>query len=269
LRLVNQETASRTNPAAFRPAKSSVPAPRQLRYNPADFDAANGGSANMRRYLFVMVCAMILVSTAAFAQNVDSGAVLDDPSVGKDTLARLMTNGELLIVRESAAGKLQMITSGILIDRPVESVYQTITEYAHYPQFMPSTEECEIVNVNGDIKDIRYVVKFKFLIFSWSVEYVLRQTFTPNQTITWNLLSSKGNKIRKSYGSWRLYPINGGKQTAAFYSVYSDVSNAVPGLSAFLAKDPSIEAAINVSACIMVLRAVKKRTENPTWVQTK
>ncbi len=225
----------------------------------------------MKRLFLAVMCAALLLgaAAAAFAQGADSGAVLDDPGVNKDTLAKLMTNGELLLVRENSAGKLQMITSGIVIDRPPETVYKTITDYAHYPQFMPSTEEVEVVATNGDVKDIRFVIKFKFLIFSWSVEYVLRQTYKPNQEITWNLLSSKGNKIRKSVGSWRLYPIEGGAKTAAFYSVYSDVSNAVPGLSSFLSKDPSIEAAINVSACIMVLRATKNRSENPAWEQKK
>ncbi len=199
----------------------------------------------------------------------DTGTVLDDPGIDRNTLAKLMTDGELLMVRENPAGRLQMITGGIRIGRAIEAVYDTITDYAHYPQFMPSTEECEPLTANGNVRDIRYVIKFKFLIFSWSVEYVWRQTYNPCQDITWRLLSSKGGKIREVLGSWRLYPLDDGKQTAAFYSIYSDVSNVVPGLSRFLAKDPSIEAAINVAACIMVLHAVKKRTENPAWVQTK
>jgi ribosome-associated toxin RatA of RatAB toxin-antitoxin module len=199
----------------------------------------------------------------------DAGTALDDPGVDKDALARLMTTGELLLIRDNAAGKGQMITGGIRIDRPVETVYGTITDYTHYTQFMPSTEECEVLATNGAVQDIRYVIKFKFLIFSWSVEYVWRHIFKPCQEITWRLLSSKGGKIREVIGSWRLYPIDDGRRTAAFYSIYSDISNVVPGLSKYLARDTSLEAAVNLSACIMVLRAVKQRTENPAWRQTK
>jgi ribosome-associated toxin RatA of RatAB toxin-antitoxin module len=225
----------------------------------------------MKRFLTAVVCAAFVIgaAAAAFGQTVDTAVALEGPGINKETLANLMANGELVAIREGPGGRLQITTAGILIDQPPDAVYKTITDYAHYPQFMPSTEECEVVATNGNVQDIRYVIKFKFLVFSWSVEYVMRQTLKSPQEISWNLLSSKGNKIRKSFGSWRLMSIEGGKRTAAFYSVYSDVSNAVPGLGSFLAKDPSMETAINVSASLMVLHAVKNRCENPAWVQKK
>jgi ribosome-associated toxin RatA of RatAB toxin-antitoxin module len=225
----------------------------------------------MKRVGLALVCVFLLLGTATptLAQTPDTGVVLDDPGIDKATVARLIANGELLLVRETPAGKLQMITSGILIDKTVDEVYQTITDYAHYPEFMPSTEECQVVAANGDVKDVRYGIKFKFLIFSFTIDYVLRTTLHPPAEVTWTLLSSDGNKLKKSVGSWRLLPVNGGKQTAAFYSVYSDISNVVPGLGGYIKKNPSMETAINVSTCIMVLRAVKNRSENPGWKQTK
>ncbi len=225
----------------------------------------------MKRWLFALVCLMVLAGAArgAFAQSADSAVSLDDPAISKDTLNRLLAAGELLIVREGPGGRLAMITSGILIDKPPEAVFKTIADYPNYPQFMPSTEECEVVHSEGDVKDVRYAIKFKFLIFSFTVDYVLRTTLHPSTDVTWNLLSSKGGKLRKSFGSWKLYPVDGGQRTAAFYSVYSDISNVVPGLGSFIKKDPSMETAINVSTCILVLHAMKNRSENPNWMQTK
>ncbi len=224
----------------------------------------------MKGLLSALVCVFLLAGApAAFAQNAEPGAILNEPGISQDTLARLMANGELLVVREGPGGRLQSITSGILIDQPPEAVYKTIVDYANYPKFMPSTEACEVVNATESFKDVRYEIKFKFMIFSFTVEYVLRTTFQPNQGVAWTLLSSKGNKLRKSVGNWKLFPVNGGRQTAAFYSIYSDISNTVPGLSSFIKKDPSMETAINVSTCILVLHGVKNRSENPSWTQAK
>ena len=171
------------------------------------------------------------------------------------------------MVRENSAGKLQLVTGGILINRPAATVWKTVTDYNNYAKFMPSTAECQIVNDNGNQKDVRYKIKFKFVIFSFTVNYVLRTYFRPMEEITWNLLSCEDNKIRTTYGSWRFIPINGGTQTAAFYSVYSDITGVVPGLGSLIRKDPTMETAINASTVLLVLKAVRNRSENPAWVQ--
>jgi ribosome-associated toxin RatA of RatAB toxin-antitoxin module len=224
----------------------------------------------MAIYLFALFClALAAMAATASGDASEPGALLDAPGIDKDTLARLTADATLLLVQEDAQGKLQMTTSGILVDRPPDVVFRTITDYVNYPKFMPSMEECEIVATHGDVKDVRFAVKFKFAIFSVTVDYVLRTTFKSNREITWKLLSSKGNKLRQSIGSWRLVPAGGGKQTAAFYSLYSDATAAVPGMSAVLKKEPTMETAINVSTCIMVLRAVKNRSENPAWTRAR
>jgi len=223
----------------------------------------------MKRYIwifaFILLCGV--ATSWVWGEDFNVRTVLDEPNINPDTLGKLTNAGELLIVKENSAGRLQLITSGILINQPPETVYKTIIDYANYSKFMPSTEECAVVAESGNVKDVKYKIKFKFLIFRFSVEYVMRTWLKPNTEVTWNLLSCEDNKIRKSYGSWRLIPISGGRQTAAFYSIYSDISNVVPGLGSVIQKDPSMEVAINSSTCILVLKAVKNRSENPNWVQ--
>jgi len=223
----------------------------------------------MRR-LFVCMLTLILASLFVMPVAADYFNVrtaLDEPGIDHNTLAKLMKNGKLMIVREDNRGRLQMITSGVLINAPVEQVYATSIDYANYSKFMPSTEECEVVADNGNVKDVRYKISFKFLFFKFKVEYVLRTWLKPNQEVTWNLLSCEGDKIAKSIGSWRFIPIAGGSKTAAFYSIYSDISGVVPGLSSFIKKEPSYEVALNSSTCVLVLKAIKNRSENPNWVQ--
>jgi len=226
----------------------------------------------MKHRLFTVLLSCLVLGVlagAASGEPFKMKTVLDEPGISQETLAKLIADGQLLIVRENKAGRLKLITSGILIDRPPEVVYKTAIDYANYDKFMPSTKKAEIVADNGDSKDVLYEIQFKFLIFKFTVEYVLRTWFEPNEKITWNLLSCKRNKIAKTFGSWQLIPVNGGTQTAAFYSVYSDISNAVIGLKTIFKKEPSMEVAINASTCILVLKALKNRSENPNWVQKK
>lgn len=222
-------------------------------------------------YVCLGLFIIFLLSFAAVAQEapLHVRTVLDEPNISPETLAQLMARGQLHIVREDPAGRLQMITSGILIDRPPADVYRTVVDYAHYTDFMPSTALCEVVDDRGDVKDVRYKVRFKFLIFSFTVDYVLRTWFEPERKVTWNLLSCKGDKLRKTFGTWQFIPVANGTKTAAFYSVYSDISNVVPGLATVIRKEPSMEVAINVSTCVVVLKAVKKRSENPNWTIEK
>lgn len=194
-------------------------------------------------------------------------ATFDETAVDQKTLARLLDQGQLLLVRENEAGRLQRITGGILVERPPADVWNVIVDYRNYPRFMPSIEAAEIVADRGEVKDVRFRIKLKLLV-SLSLEYVLRTRFRAPTELTWELLSSKGSKIKASDGSWKLTPLDGGKRTAAFYSLYTDLSDAVWGLDRLLKNDPSMEVAINASTCLLVLKAVKNRGEHPGWTRT-
>jgi len=223
-----------------------------------------------RMYILLLAMAIVgLIAWAAAAENFTYQTVLDEPGIDNATLARLIADGQIMIVRENPNGRLKNITSGILINRPLQTVYNTVSDYGNYAKFMPSTDECVVVADNGNIKDVRYKINFKFLIFKFTAVYTLRTFLKPPNEITWKLVASVKNKIKQSVGSWRLLPVNGGKQTAAFYSIYSDISNVVPGLGSFINREPSMEVAINASTCLLVLKAVKHRSENPAWEQPK
>ncbi|MDP8225270.1 MAG: SRPBCC family protein [Candidatus Lernaella stagnicola] len=217
----------------------------------------------MLMLVLFLVCGF---AAAAGAQDAQARTALNVEDINKATLAKLLKEGQLLKVKEDAGGRLELITGGILIDRPVEEVFRVVTDFPRFPEYMPSVEDCKVLSTEGDIKDVAFKVKFKFVI-SFNVEYVLRNRLNPPHEMTWNLVSSKGNKIKRSYGSWKLIALDGGKRTAAFYTVFSDFSDIIWGLERMLKKDPSMEVAINTSTVILVLKAVKKRSENPSWIQ--
>jgi len=215
----------------------------------------------IKRMLILLIFLGIAIGVARAA---GPKTAVDRSGIDMDTLGKLMQTGQLLIVEEKPDGTLKMTTGGIVINAPTEKVYQTLIEFDKYYEFMPSTEDCKIVKDEGDRKDVYYRIKFEFSVLKWEVEYVLHQEFVTNSEMYWYLAQSKDNSLTEATGSWKLYPLPGGK-TAAFYSSYSDIKNISWVIRKVLEADPSMELAVNTSACIMVLKAVKNRLEKPNY----
>jgi ribosome-associated toxin RatA of RatAB toxin-antitoxin module len=204
------------------------------------------------------------LARAASAGGGPDATAVDVAGVDTKTLAALINQGQLLLVREDERGRLGSITGGILIERPMQDVWNVLIDYNRYAEFMPSTEECRLIADRGADKDVLYKIKFKFLV-SFIVEYTMRATLKPPATIEFRLLESKGNKLRRSIGSWQLVALDGGKRTAALYTVSTDFSDVVWGFERLMKKEPAMEVAINAGTCLLVLKALKNRSENSSW----
>ena len=211
-----------------------------------------------------LAACMILLFLAAPIAAADFKTAIDRPGVDISTVRKLMEKGQVLIIDEKPGGGLELVTAGIIINAPPEKVYETLTQYDKYFEYMPSTVGCEVIKDDGNTKDVRYKIEFKFSVLGWKVEYVLRQTFVPNKEIRWHLVSSKDNKVKATHGAWQLFSAPGGK-TAAFYSVYSDMKSISWVIRKTFEAEPSMELSVNASTCVMVLKAVKSRMEIPGY----
>lgn len=212
----------------------------------------------------ILVLLIFLGIAVGVARAAGPKTAVDRSGIDMETLGKLMQTGQMLIVEEKPDGTLKSTTGGIVINAPTDKVYQTLIQFDKYYEFMPSTEDCKVVKDEGNRKDVYFRIKFEFSVLSWEVEYVLHQEFVTNSEMFWTLAQSKDNLITEATGSWKLYPLPGGK-TAAFYSQYSNLRNISWVVKKVLDADPSMEVAINTSACIMVLKAVKNRLEKPNY----
>jgi len=191
----------------------------------------------------------------------DSEGTLDITELPKATLKRLLEHGILISVKEDAGGKLELITGGILVNSPPEDVYELITDYDSYAEFMPSLTKAEVVHRSKDGRTlhVRYVLKLKLAAISTSVKYTVKLTLDPKSyEVRWDLL--KGD-MKETKGGWKLVPLDGGKRVALFYSVYSDIGSINWITKKAVESIPGIEVAINSSTCELVLKAVKSRME--------
>ena len=200
----------------------------------------------------------LILSLPSSAGAAAKYTLLPESNLSPAMLDQLLAKGMLMLISENPDGSLQLITSGILINKSPQEVYNVMTDFDHYKDFMPSTQEVQILKKSGNVWDIHYKIKFAFSILSYSVEYVLTTTLDPIKGMKWDL---KEGDIAKAYGSWEFIPVGDGSKTAAIYSVYSDIRSIGKVVRYFIEKEPSMDIAINASTCALVLKAVKKRVE--------
>jgi ribosome-associated toxin RatA of RatAB toxin-antitoxin module len=111
-------------------------------------------------------------------------------------------------------------TRTIVINAPVEKVYDVITQYERYPEFLPEVKEVRVANRQGSTLELHYkvdVVK--------TVRYSIRVTEERPRRMAWSFI--EGEVMRDNKGSWLLEPEGEGK-TRATYNVEMALGLLVP-----------------------------------------
>lgn len=113
----------------------------------------------------------------------------------------------------------------ITINVPAEHLFDTITEYESYPDFIPETLGVEVLK-RSKKKDGTRVSEVKFDIkVIKQVDYTLRLTEEPNERVSWELV--EGRVFKTNSGSWELKAAGKGK-TEATYTVDITIGLLVP-----------------------------------------
>ncbi len=132
----------------------------------------------------------------------------------------------------------------IIIDAPVEKVFQVISAYDQYPQFLSEVKELRTGNRQGNQVDVHYKVEVMK-----TIRYTLRMNEQPPHKVTWTFV--EGEFMKDNQGSWTLEPEGEGK-TKATYSIDMKLGALVPG---------SIVKALVETSLPKMLDAFKKRAE--------
>jgi ribosome-associated toxin RatA of RatAB toxin-antitoxin module len=105
---------------------------------------------------------------------------------------------------------MSVVKKQLLIDAPVERLYEIIVDYERYPEFVPGIRACRIRPGAGD----KYV-EYELDLGVRRIKYVLRHEEQRPRRVTWSLVS--GDMMKVSNGSWELSDEKG--RTRALYSV--------------------------------------------------
>ncbi len=132
----------------------------------------------------------------------------------------------------------------ITIDAPIEKVFETITTYEQYPQFLSEVKELKTSNRSGNQVDVHYKVEVMK-----TIKYTLRMKEEAPSRVTWSLVD--GEFMKGNQGSWELSPEGEGK-TKATYSIEMKLGALVP---------QSIVKALVETSLPKMLDAFKRRAE--------
>ena len=132
----------------------------------------------------------------------------------------------------------------VTIDAPVEKVFEVISAYDQYPQFLSEVKELRTSNRQGNKVDVHYKVEVMK-----TIRYTLRMNEEPPRRVSWSFV--EGDFMKDNQGSWTLEPEGDGK-TKATYSIEMKLGALVPG---------SIVKALVETSLPKMLEAFKKRAE--------
>lgn len=105
---------------------------------------------------------------------------------------------------------MSVVTKEVVIDAPVEHVYEIIVDYERYPEFVPGIRKCRVRDAGGE-KHVEYELD----VGVKRIRYVLRHEEQRPRKVSWSLVS--GDMMKVSNGSWVLSDEGG--RTRAVYSV--------------------------------------------------
>ncbi|HXX31091.1 MAG TPA: SRPBCC family protein [Myxococcaceae bacterium] len=133
----------------------------------------------------------------------------------------------------------------IVIDAPAERVFDVISDYERYPEFLSEVKAIRTSDRRGNEVDIHYeidVVK--------RIRYTLRMVEERPRTLRWTFV--RGEVMRDNHGSWTLEPVAEAR-TRATYTVEIALGPLVPR--------PVVNALVD-SSLPKMLESFKKRVES-------
>jgi ribosome-associated toxin RatA of RatAB toxin-antitoxin module len=188
----------------------------------------------------VFVCAMLCMG--ALCMDVQA---LD--------LARLLAEGPVLTIKQNQTGKFDFASVIMIVNAPIECVWNAIIDINRYCEFMPRVVQSKIIEKNGDGSEFK--AQFEIHVPLMNQRYTLKYSLDPEKKII-DIVQIAGD-LRGSHWHWKLTPHK--KGTLVQYS------GATKNYSAFLQKfeddQQTMTVGVNVSSMMTVTRAIKNRAE--------
>lgn len=173
----------------------------------------------MKKYLF-MSCLFLLVCCIC------AGTEAAGPDF-TDTLGKIVKEGDNYKIRllDEKQGGVKTAEAVFLIKAKPEAIFRAVTDFDHYPEFMPNIVSATQVEDKGGDKKYRFTLKVAF----WDIKYTL--LLKPGHksdfySLDWVFVEGD---IRDTTGSWRIGPYEkDNKYSLIFYRVKTDPGRFMP-----------------------------------------
>jgi ribosome-associated toxin RatA of RatAB toxin-antitoxin module len=110
----------------------------------------------------------------------------------------------------------------VVIRASPEKVFEVISDFEKYPEFLPEVKKVKVESAQGGIKDVTYTIDIKAKLIS----YTLRHTPKPPHELSWTMV--RGEMMKGNDGAWVLKPVAEG--TEATYKIDLRLGALVPSM---------------------------------------
>ncbi|MFH1810238.1 MAG: SRPBCC family protein [Pseudomonadota bacterium] len=215
-----------------------------------------GSGATRHAVFMVLGCGLLILGAASSQPSspVDKGL----PALPASAVQDLLRQGELVLVARQADGTLREVTAGVLVDAPVDRVWQTITDFEHYPSFMPQNTEAKVLDGSpaGTVRVQQTVAMRVWRLPAIEVHYTLAHRLDPPTRVSfWQV----DGELPGTRGRWEL--VAAGPRTLCFYTTYTDLTQLGWGLGSMFRDEPEFMTGVTITTAMMVARATRDEVQ--------
>jgi coenzyme Q-binding protein COQ10 len=178
----------------------------------------------MKKGIFFMKCASVMFSLIILLSCTCAEASGPDFA---DNLGKVVKQGDNYKIRllDNGGEGVKTAEAVFIIKAKPEAIYKAVTDFDHYPEFMPNIVKSTCTDCSN--RDKKY--KFTLKIGIWDINYtlLLKSGYRDDKyTLTWEYVNGD---IRDTSGSWRIGPYDKDKSYSfVFYRVKTDPGRFVP-----------------------------------------
>jgi len=107
----------------------------------------------------------------------------------------------------------------IVINAPIEKVFDIVTDFDKYPEFVPDLAGIKVKSKNGNVAEVTFTINVMM-----KISYTLRLVETRPTKVDWTLVD--GQMMKTNEGGWLLEDQSG--KTKATYTVDVGLKGLVP-----------------------------------------
>jgi coenzyme Q-binding protein COQ10 len=168
----------------------------------------------------------------------------------KETDEVQLQKGKVLTRLEEVPGsKLKKGITTAILDAPSEKVWDVITDFAHYKEFMPKFKESRVLEQKES--GVKY---YSYLNMPWpisDVTYECDVTFSADRSsYDFKMTPGTGKGVKDFYGTWSLQKTDDPKKTLATYSLFFQTDRGYPNWAVNMGTEKTIG---------QTMKAVRKR----------
>lgn len=175
-----------------------------------------------------LIPVLILAVTGIY----NTQAILGSPALGGDEMARLQ-QGEIITYEIEETRKGQTFEAHAIFPASKQRTVEVITDFANYPNFMPSVARIDILEQNGNQTIINYHLSLPLGKKKRYRLLLMKEEQGGATIIQWKMLDwpevPEAERIGNTTGFWVLKPYND-NQTLVRYHVYTDPGEIPFGL---------------------------------------